>query len=314
MRPKRAQRRGRDRAHRRGCSGRRRGRRSRRILLFFDSGGGYTVKARFTNAGQLVKGNLVEVGGVKAGIVTRLPSHGRRPGRGRHVASTTSTRRCASARPRRSGRTRSRRPSGRYIELFLPSEDQAGGDIPDGGVLGIDRTTSTVELDQLFNTLDPGDAQEPARPVRRPEPGLHRPRRGQANRGLIYLSPQLATTTRLFEELRHDPRGPRALPGRLVAPRDDARQPPRRPGRADRQPQHDDARARQRRATRCAELLERFPGFLRQANTTYVDLRFTLDELDPFGRGVEARRAAACSPTCASCARSPATRARPCAT
>ena len=29
-------------------------------------------------------------------------------------------------------------------------------------------------------------------------------------------------------------------------------------------------------------MLDRFPGFMRQANTTYVDLRATLDELDPF--------------------------------
>ncbi len=38
-------------------------------FLLFDGGGGYQVKMRFTNAGQLVKGNLVEVGGVKAGTV-----------------------------------------------------------------------------------------------------------------------------------------------------------------------------------------------------------------------------------------------------
>jgi phospholipid/cholesterol/gamma-HCH transport system substrate-binding protein len=31
-----------------------------------------------------------------------------------------------------------------------------------------------------------------------------------------------------------------------------------------------------------AEAIERFPPFLRQANTTYVNLRATLDELDPF--------------------------------
>ena len=40
------------------------------VLLFFNGGGGYTVHARFSNAGQLVKGNLVEIGGVKAGTVT----------------------------------------------------------------------------------------------------------------------------------------------------------------------------------------------------------------------------------------------------
>ena len=40
------------------------------IFLFGNAGGGgYSVKADFLNAGQLVKGNLVEVAGVKAGSV-----------------------------------------------------------------------------------------------------------------------------------------------------------------------------------------------------------------------------------------------------
>src|SRR5919197_4596291 len=43
------------------------------IFLFGNvGGGGYTVKADFLNAGQLVKGNLVEVAGVRAGSVKDL--------------------------------------------------------------------------------------------------------------------------------------------------------------------------------------------------------------------------------------------------
>ena len=41
-------------------------------LLFWDSGGGYTVHARFTNAGQLVKGNPVQTGGVPIGSVKSI--------------------------------------------------------------------------------------------------------------------------------------------------------------------------------------------------------------------------------------------------
>ena len=39
-------------------------------LLLFGGGDSYTLKARFINAGQLVKGNLVELGGVQIGQVT----------------------------------------------------------------------------------------------------------------------------------------------------------------------------------------------------------------------------------------------------
>src|SRR3712207_1670942 len=42
------------------------------FLLFAGGGGGYTVKARFLNASQLVKGNLVQVGGTKAGTVEEI--------------------------------------------------------------------------------------------------------------------------------------------------------------------------------------------------------------------------------------------------
>ncbi|MDP9187802.1 MAG: hypothetical protein M3O25_00960, partial [Actinomycetota bacterium] len=39
------------------------------VLLLGGSGGGYKVKARFQNAAQLVKGNLVQTGGAPVGKV-----------------------------------------------------------------------------------------------------------------------------------------------------------------------------------------------------------------------------------------------------
>src|SRR5215212_2136182 len=42
------------------------------VLLFAGGGGGHTVKADFINAAQLVKGNLVEIGGQKAGSVKSI--------------------------------------------------------------------------------------------------------------------------------------------------------------------------------------------------------------------------------------------------
>jgi phospholipid/cholesterol/gamma-HCH transport system substrate-binding protein len=248
------------------------------ILLFFDSGGGYTVKARFTNAGQLVKGNLVEVGGVKAGVVRdfRVTNDGQvevemfiEP---EHAPLRVGTR--ATIRQNSQSST-----SGRYIELFLPGEDQAGGDIPDGGVMGIDRTTSTVELDQLFNTLEPDTRKD----LRDLYAGLNQAYSGrgeQANRGLVYLSPQLATTTRVFEELRYDPPtlerflvDSSRLVTTLASRRDDLA--------ALIGNLNTTTRALGDESEALKELLDRFPDFMRQANTTYVDLRSTLDELDP---------------------------------
>jgi phospholipid/cholesterol/gamma-HCH transport system substrate-binding protein len=248
-------------------------------LLFVDAGGGYTVKARFTNGGQLVKGNLVEVGGVRAGTVTgyRITPDG---------IAEVDLRIDEEFAPLRVGTTATIRQNsqsstvGRYVELFLPGEDQAGGNIGDGDVISVDRTTSTVELDQLFNTLDRGTRKN----LRDLYAGLNRAYTGrgeQGNAGLRYLSPQLATTTRVFEELRHDPAvlerflvDSSRLVTTLASRRDDLSALIGNLNLTTR------ALGSDREAL--AQVLERFPDFMRQANTTYVDLRGTLDELEPF--------------------------------
>jgi phospholipid/cholesterol/gamma-HCH transport system substrate-binding protein len=248
-------------------------------LLFFDAGGGYTVKVRFTNAGQLVKGNLVEVGGVRAGVVTgfRVTPDGQVEVDMKIDEEFAPLRVGTTATIRQNSQSST---SGRYIELFLPGEDQAGGQIADGDVIGIDRTTSTVELDQLFNTLDPGTRKN----LRDLYAGLNRAYSGrgeQANAGLRYLSPQLATTTRVFEELRHDPAvlerflvDSSRLVTTLASRRDDLAA---LVGNL-----NTTTRALGSDRVALAQVLERFPDFMRQANTTYVNLRTTLDELDPF--------------------------------
>ena len=94
--------------------------------------------------------------------------------------------------------------SGRYVQLMLPSEEEAGGDIPDGGVIDADHTTTQVDLDQFFNIFD----RPTRKALRRFYKGGSRQYAGrgdEANAGLPYLNPQLAASTRLFEELRHDP-------------------------------------------------------------------------------------------------------------
>jgi phospholipid/cholesterol/gamma-HCH transport system substrate-binding protein len=249
------------------------------VLLFVDTGGGYTVKARFTNAGQLVKGNLVEVGGVKAGTVTdfRVTADGQVEVDMRIDEEHAPLRVGTTATIRQNSQSST---AGRYIELFLPGEDKAGGDIPDGGVMGIDRTTSTVELDQLFNTLDP-PTRKSLRDLYAGLNAAYSGRGSDANRGLIYLSPQFATSSRVFQELRYEPQ---ALERFLV---DSSRLVTTLASRRDDLAAlignlNTTTRALGDERVALAEALDRFPDFLRQANTTYVDLRLTLDELDPF--------------------------------
>jgi phospholipid/cholesterol/gamma-HCH transport system substrate-binding protein len=249
------------------------------LLLFGGSGDGYTVKARFINASQLVKGNHVDIGGTKAGLVEdfEITPDGQAEVElsidDRYAPLREGTR----AVIRASGLTS---PSGRYVQLMLPPEPGAGARIRDGGLIDVDHTTTQVDLDQFFNIFD--------RPTRRALRNFYKGgqrqyagRGEQANAGLKYLSPQLAASTRLFEELRHEPpvlerflvdssRFVTALSERredlsaLIANLNST------------------TRALGSEEEALAEAVGRLPGFMRQANTTYVNLRATLDALDPF--------------------------------
>jgi phospholipid/cholesterol/gamma-HCH transport system substrate-binding protein len=121
-------------------------------VLMFGSGGSESYVLHFQSANQLVKGNEVQVGGLAVGKITDIslskdnqanvkvqinddfaPLH----------EGTTAVVRIASL------------PSvaNRYISL-TPGPNNAP-EIPGGGTIAEDKTTNAVDLDQLFNTLDP---------------------------------------------------------------------------------------------------------------------------------------------------------------
>ena len=249
------------------------------FLLFDADGGGYTVKARFISGSQLVKGNHVDIGGTEAGLVKdlRITPDGQAEVTLSVDERYAPLRRGTRAVIRASGLTS---VSGRYVQLMLPSEEEAGSDIPHGGVIDSDHTTTQVDLDQFFNIFD----KPTRRSLRRFYKGGSRQYAGrgdEANAGLPYLNPQLAASTRLFEELRHDPP---VLERFLV---DSSRFVTALASRRDDLAAlignlNSTTRALGDEKTALAEAIERFPGFMRQANTTYVNLRSTLDELDPF--------------------------------
>ncbi len=249
------------------------------LVMFGLGSDSYTVKARFLSGGQLVKGNLVDIGGTQAGLVKSLKVT--EDGNAEielEIDEKYAPLRVGTRAMIRQGSLAS--PSNRYVQLMLPSEREAGRDIADGGVITEERTTTNVELDQFFSIFD--------RPTRKALSEFYKGNRNAyagrgeaANRGLAYLSPQLAASTRLFEELRHEPPVLRRFlidSERLVTALADRR---------------DDlaalignlnatTRALGSEKAALAEVVERFPPFMRQANTTYVNLRGTLDELEPF--------------------------------
>src|SRR5918992_775109 len=106
------------------------------IVFFSSSGDTYKVKAIFENGGQLVKGNSVVIGGTPAGTVDDI----KLTDEGRAGVEMTVDPKKKDASPQ---------------EKCARGDGQESGTIEDGDTIGIDDTVTAVELDQLFNTLDP---------------------------------------------------------------------------------------------------------------------------------------------------------------
>jgi phospholipid/cholesterol/gamma-HCH transport system substrate-binding protein len=246
------------------------------ILLFGAGGAGYSVKARFLNAGQLVKGNPVQVGGVPVGSVSGIDiaDNG--------LAEITLDIEDDHAPLRRGTLAAIRQFSqsgiaNRYVDLTMPPNGSR--DIPDGGVIDSDNTTTQVDLDELFNTLD-AETRKSLQKFFKGSAKMFEGRGDQARRGFHYLNPALSTSSRLFNELTRDtPVLERYLvdSARLVTAVAE-----RRDDLADligNLNQTTNALGDQKEAL--ADSISELPPFMRRANTTFVNLRSTLDDVDP---------------------------------
>jgi phospholipid/cholesterol/gamma-HCH transport system substrate-binding protein len=245
-------------------------------IVLFGADGGYTVTARFVSAGQLVKGNPVQTGGVAIGSVEEIAIT--RDGRAAVRMSIDEDH--APLRVGTRAQVEQFSQSGianRYIDLRMPPN--GAGEIEDGGTIGTDRTTSAVDLDELFNTLDP-ETRRALQDFLKGQAEQFRGRGAQANAGFQYLNPALATSSRLFAELTRDqPLLERFLvdSSRLVTAlaerRDDLA------GLVGNLSTTTRALGGQKAAL--AESIGRLPPFMRRANTTFVNLRAALDDVDP---------------------------------
>jgi phospholipid/cholesterol/gamma-HCH transport system substrate-binding protein len=121
--------------------------------LLLSNSSGYTVHALVSDAGQIVKGNEVQVGGVPVGSVEDVKL--RDGGRSAELDLSID----GGEAPLHQGtKATIRNPSltdvaGRYVSL-VPGPNNAP-EIPDGGEIPTSDTTEIVDLDQLLNSLDP---------------------------------------------------------------------------------------------------------------------------------------------------------------
>src|SRR5919108_4444843 len=247
------------------------------LILFGGGGlGGYKVKAHFLNAGQLVKGNPVQVGGVPVGSVKGIKITD--DGQAEVELSIDDD----HAPLRRGTRAEIRQFSqsglaNRYVDLKLPPDSD--DEIPNGGVLDTDHTVTQVDLDELYNTLDP-ETRRSLQGFFKGSAAQWRDMADEANVGFQYLNPALSTSRRLFNELTRDtPLLQRFLVDSsqavtaLAERRDDLAS---LIGNL-----NDTTRALGSQKLALAESIGRLPPFMRRANTTFVNLRSTLNEVDP---------------------------------
>jgi phospholipid/cholesterol/gamma-HCH transport system substrate-binding protein len=121
-------------------------------VLMFGGGGGTEYTVRLQTANQLVKGNEVRVGGLAVGEITDIKLAEDNQADIKIVVEDDFA-------PLRRGSSMTVRweslPSvaNRYLSLH-PGPNNAP-EIPEGGIVDTDETTNMVDLDQLFNTLDP---------------------------------------------------------------------------------------------------------------------------------------------------------------
>jgi phospholipid/cholesterol/gamma-HCH transport system substrate-binding protein len=244
-------------------------------LAMFGGGSSYTVHAVFDNAGQLVKGNEVRVGGQPIGSITDIDLD--------DDANAIITMKIddGDLTPLHTGTTATIRATSlsgianRYISL-KPGPNSSDK-IPDGGRIGVDNTTSPVDLDVLFNTLDP-KTRAGLRNLIRGSGDWYDGKGQQAAQSTKYFAPWLSSSSQLTSELALDQqvlarflKDGAATVSAIASRRDDLSALVSNTNQA--------MAAIGDESTSLQRALTLLPNTLRKANTTFVNLRSTLDDL-----------------------------------
>jgi phospholipid/cholesterol/gamma-HCH transport system substrate-binding protein len=242
-------------------------------FILFGGDNGHKYKLLFETGGQLVKGNQVLVGGQAIGTVDdlTLTDDGQA-----EVEITVDE-------PLHEGTTaviRSTSLSGianRYVSVAPgPNSNE---ELEEGSVLTTEETTSPVDLDQLFNTLDE-ETRASLQKVVQGSAVWYSGNAEEAREAAKYFAPALQSTERLLAEVNRDQR---VLSEFLVSGADVLGAIAER--RSDLSALTENANVALGAIAAENEALDRslaaLPPFMRQADTTFVNLRAALDDLDP---------------------------------
>jgi phospholipid/cholesterol/gamma-HCH transport system substrate-binding protein len=244
------------------------------VILFSGGDGGNKYRLLFETGGQLVNGNEVLIGGQPVGSVDDVQLRDD----GQAQVDITVDRELHEGT---SAVIRSTSLSGianRYVSI-TPGPDNAPALGDDALITQVD-TTTPVDLDQLFNTFD-DKTRKGLQDFIQGNAQVYAGSAENANRTYRYISPALTAADRLFQELNRDQQvltdfivdGSRVVTA-VAERRDDLS------GLVSNGNQFLGAIAQENDSLNRA--LIALPPALRQANTTFFNLRAALDDLDPF--------------------------------
>jgi len=244
-------------------------------VVLLSSGETHTYKLDFQNAGQLVKDDDVQIGGRRVGSVKKIDLTAN------NVAQITIEVDSPYA-PLHTGTTaiiRATSLSGvanRYIALTPGPNNNPRLD--DGAVLTEASTTSPVDLDQLFDTLDP-PTRRALQQVIKGTATQYEGRGKTNNKAAQYFNPLLSTSARLVNEVDRDQQAFEDLvvygakvTTALAQRRSDLT------GLVSNANQTAQAIGNENKAL--SRALAELPDTLRTGNTTFVNLRATLVDLN----------------------------------
>lgn len=242
--------------------------------LLLRGDGQHTYEVVFENAGQLVKDDDVQVGGRRIGSVRDISLTKDNQAQVKIAVDDAYA-------PLREGTTaliRQTSLSGvanRYITLTMAPNNAKT--LPDGATIGAEKTTAPVDLDHLFDTFDP-KTRKALQEVIQGQATQFDGQGEQANQAALYFNPALSTTRRVVNELTRDQQ---ALSDFLA---NGARVTTALSQRGNDITNlvtnaNSTAQAIGDERAALASNLEQLPLTLRRANSTFVNLRSTLDDL-----------------------------------
>jgi phospholipid/cholesterol/gamma-HCH transport system substrate-binding protein len=247
------------------------------VVILFSGGSTYKVRAIFQNASQIVNGDLVEVAGNQIGTVSNIALT--QNGQAQLTLNITNS----AYSPLRTGTQATIRSvsltgiANRYVSLDLGAPNKPT--IPNNGVIPATNTTSAVDLDQLFNTLN-GPTRRGLQNVFLGSASQYQGQGKAAQAAWAYLNPAVAASSMLFSQINRSTgqfKNFLVKTGQLVTTAS------QRSSDLAGLVQHLSSTTGALAAERVplGQSLRQLPGFMRLANTTFVNLRSALDDLTP---------------------------------